>query len=708
MDYLKAFYDVQRAVVRVATAAPEPYTDLPHGHVYLLRSKRLDLHPSVEFLLKAGHRPHDLHLLVLETPHAATKPSNLGKIAYVRNEREGMKDVQAVTSVGKYLHRHWPSLPDHVIRDAAQLGEPGKLKILDTMEGIICGIEFGPQSCMKSTYGSIPFDNDANDYLVRYLDGTDDDDSDVPWDHHPYYVYQPEYGWKMAVITIPAGLGEHGPKVETYQARALLLDNDQHKCFVRTYQRPVTPGSYSEASHRLEALLSEVGYRKRDSWPAGAKLAKIVHPTGRYADFMAPYIDGIERYVVECGDHLTITHDGSGYLCDKTDGTPGDLHENMRCCDDCGDEYHEESNEWTYTGRHESHCVCSSCLDHNYVHVEGRSADGRGSYSYYVHEDSAVGVVNEYGRRTGDYVDGEYIPDEYVRVEDGDVCSLDDAVCATDGDWYPRVHRDIVELARECPVSGESYAHKRDAVERDGKWYSDEDDLSDLDDEGTAVAEDEDDEPVATPDPVTTPAPDLTLPANIRAIVGKVQHVSEHAAQHVITLWSEGHPSVRIRTAHNIDDLMVWIDTPQGKDYWGAVWQLGGGDQRILGSNEDMRRIVDTYDAAHPALPTVVTAPEPTPDQAPAPAPTLAGIPASEAPESLLRLAAEVRQFNSEAAQWLLDNWDNKDTMLCMQPTASGLKDVMYWGATPQGATFWYDLDGRVNAARREREPIAA
>jgi hypothetical protein len=324
MDYLKDFYDIQRAVIRVCSRAPESYSDLPHGHVYLLRGKGHDVHPSVQFLLKNGHRAHDMHLLVLETPHAATKASNAGKIAYVRNEREGMKDVQAVSSVGKYLHRHWPQLPDHVIRDAAALGDPGQFKILDTSEGIICGIEFGPQSCMKSSYGSIPFDVDANEALVRYLDGTDDDDSDVPWDHHPYYVYQPENGWKMAVITIPAGLGEYGPKVKTYQARALVYEHGSHKCFVRTYQRPMSPGGYSEASHRLETLLTEAGYRKRDSWPDNAKLIKVDHPNSSYADFMAPYIDGHERYVRDCGDYLLINHGSAGYLCDNTDGTPGD------------------------------------------------------------------------------------------------------------------------------------------------------------------------------------------------------------------------------------------------------------------------------------------------------------------------------------------------------------------------------------------------
>ena len=486
MNYLKLFFDIQRAVLWANNRAPESYTNLPHGHVTLLRGRGHDIHPSVAHLLKAGHRPHDMHLLVLECPHPATKPSNAGKIAYVRNEREGMKDVQAVSSVGKYLHRHWPTLPDHMIRDAAALGEPGQLRILDTMEGIICGVEFGPQSCMKSSYGSIPFGKDDDDdvnMLVGWARG-EEPDANVPWYRHPYSVYQPAYGWKMAVITIPKGLGEYGSSVETYQARALVLETTKHKCFVRTYQRPVTAGSFSEASHRLEALLTEAGYTKRDSWPSGTMLAKVDHPDDRWASFMAPYIDGSERGVSDHGDHLCIAHNGYEYMCDNTDGTPGDKQEDLRTCDDCSYEAHEESDTWSWVGIHEDHCVCESCADH-YVDVMRSSPSGRGYRVFRENTENyqVAEIVDSCGDYTETYLWTSQPPDGYIETQEG-WCHENDAVLVTNGDWYPRDYSSrritVVELERECPDTGASYALEEDAVEIDGKWYSNEDDVSAL------------------------------------------------------------------------------------------------------------------------------------------------------------------------------------------------------------------------------------
>ena len=59
------------------------------------------------------YRPDDWHQLMLEWPHKAeTDPSRL---AYTRDERAGEADRQTVTSIGKYLTRHFPDAPDHKI-----------------------------------------------------------------------------------------------------------------------------------------------------------------------------------------------------------------------------------------------------------------------------------------------------------------------------------------------------------------------------------------------------------------------------------------------------------------------------------------------------------------------------------------------------------------------------------------------------------------
>jgi hypothetical protein len=459
-----------------------------------------------------------------------------------------MTDVQAVSSVGKYLHRHWPQLSDHMIRDAAALGEAGEFKILDTLEGIICGVEFGPQSCMKSSYGSIPFGKDATDTetLMDWIKG--DLEVDVPWDRHPYYVYQPEYGWKMAVITSPKALGEHGPNVETYQSRALLLDTAKHKCFVRTYQRPTTAGAYSEASHRLDALLTAAGYTKRNSWPSGAQIAKVEHPDDHYANFMVPYIDGGDQTVDDMGDHLRITCDGE-YDCTNTDGTPSESNRNYRECDDCGHTEDEDSDTWHWVSRHGDHCVCENCLS-DYVTVMRQGNHGTVEFMDHTNNSDVVEIVDSYGDHTGTYLWECSPPSGYIHTEEG-WCVIDDAVQVTDGDWYPRNYSSsritVVELERECPDTGASYALESDAVERDGKWYSEHDDLSDLD-------EDEDEDEPAPP------------PSSVASLVAQVREVDSAAADWILANWAT-FPMFSV-TATSLWNAMPWGSTPQGHAYW--------------------------------------------------------------------------------------------------------------------------------------------
>ena len=71
------------------------------------------MHPVIEASIKLV-RPIDWQQLFLEWPHISQ--GDRTRIAYTQNEAKGQKNVQTVTSVGKYLNRHFP-LPDHTIRD---------------------------------------------------------------------------------------------------------------------------------------------------------------------------------------------------------------------------------------------------------------------------------------------------------------------------------------------------------------------------------------------------------------------------------------------------------------------------------------------------------------------------------------------------------------------------------------------------------------
>ena len=77
----------------------------------------LGLHPAVyDALLQ--YSPISWHAVVLELPHIATDGV---RVAYTRNDEHGEQNRQTVTTVGKYLKRHFPDLRDDVIRDLVAL-----------------------------------------------------------------------------------------------------------------------------------------------------------------------------------------------------------------------------------------------------------------------------------------------------------------------------------------------------------------------------------------------------------------------------------------------------------------------------------------------------------------------------------------------------------------------------------------------------------
>ena len=170
---------------------------------WLSLNESFDLHPVIRNIVeKHCVRPADWQLLLLEWPHVSIEDDS--KIAYTRNEENGQDFLrngsarQTKTTIGKYLSRHWPHVPDHIRRDWAGVFGVSQFDIWDTKEGIISSVELGPQSCMKSSYGSIPFLTSDNETLLQYHAGTANA-AEVPWHRHPYFVYNPEYGWRAAV-----------------------------------------------------------------------------------------------------------------------------------------------------------------------------------------------------------------------------------------------------------------------------------------------------------------------------------------------------------------------------------------------------------------------------------------------------------------------------------------------------------------------------
>lgn len=407
---------------------PDP--DYKNYRLWFLReSLDAPMHPCIrEAVYQAP--PADWHLLVLEWPHSAD--SDPSRIAYTRSDEHGYADRQTVTSVGKYLTRHFPALADHQIRDIVMRHGPNRFEMWDTVSAIVRSVQDGPHSCMRWE----GFDRDT--------------------DTHPYEAYHPDYGWRAAVRLNSTGV---------ITARCLV--NIQSQTFVRSYSRK--DGAYSHSDETIEVWLRDRGFRKASHWE-GLKLKRIIN--GRYKDdFWAPYLDGDCKYVEDCGDHLLIDSNGD-YECDRTDGHASG---SSRCtCDDCG-ERHNEDDAYSI-GYHGDRNIGPCCID-SYLYVNGRNGN-----EYYVPDDEAVCV-------DGEYYDREYIGRyDIVELDCGDYVHTSDAVWLEqreiwvhndDECWVHCHHSGTTEHIDDCvQLENGDYALEEDAwqCEHDEQWYLNEED----------------------------------------------------------------------------------------------------------------------------------------------------------------------------------------------------------------------------------------
>lgn len=436
------------------------------------------LHPAVVAAFKLDD-PHDWQQLLLEWPYVAK--TDVTRLAYTRDERSGEADRQTLTSLGKYLKRHWPDMSDHIIRDfVAKYATEADFRIERTTAAIVKAVQDGPSSCMQ-------FDEDD--------EGNRDQLDKLG--HHPYETYAPCYGWHVATRRL-------GHQIV---GRALLMqrDNDdtKRKYYVRTYRRK-DGDNYSQPDDELMQWLNAQGYSHENSWK-GERLAYIASGH-RNHEFIAPYIDGGVQ-TVDVGSANTSSGsskclhicNGGEWECTNQDGTA--TANNSCTCADCGSRVSEDDQ---YSiGYHGDHVVGECCID-NYTMVYGR----RGN-QYYVSDDEAVCVDDE-------YYDRDWLGDNgIVELHDGEYCKMDDAVHVND-EWYHcddetivcdhagdyQLREDCVELhdsewaledeAWECAGSGNWYLEEdNDPVFIDGETYH-EDYVPETDDEDE------------TPAPVTT------------------------------------------------------------------------------------------------------------------------------------------------------------------------------------------------------------
>jgi hypothetical protein len=352
---------------------------------------RFVLHPTIMKAMQLA-RPDNWQQLLLEWPHVAVKDST--RLAYTVNERKGEEDAQTMTSVGKYLTRHFSSLPAHAIRDLAALSGKGDCKIVRTSVEMVYHLERGPRSCMQ------------------WGDGTDPDE-------HPYQTYAPKYGWGMAVRIVD------GSTV----GRALVMEDGCTKYFVRSYLR--NDDGYSGRDDILEAWLKNGGYEHHGGWDEGTKL-RFIENDGNNCGFIAPYIDGCNQNVdvIRTGSESFLRiSDGGEYQCDNTDGDADSVTREE--CSDCGSYIDDGDGYWA--GYHEDALICPSCENDYRV---GRGRNGR---EYRFHEDNAIYVESRDNYYHTDYLDDNNI----VELENGDYEHIDQVV-DVDGEYY------LLEDERVC------------------------------------------------------------------------------------------------------------------------------------------------------------------------------------------------------------------------------------------------------------------
>jgi hypothetical protein len=374
-------------------------------------------------------RPLDWHQMLLEWPHVSQ--GDRSKIAYTQNEAKGQKDIQTVTSVGKYLNRHF-DLPDHIIRDlVSRYGSASRFQFVNTTAEMIYHLHRGPKSCMVW----------STDHGIKCDDGVT---------RHPYEAYDPKYGWHMAVRI----------EGDMTMGRALCMTSpmDGVKYFVRSYLRPSNESSYSQTDDGMDTWLREQGYTKEGYWREGEKMA--YHPARD--SFLAPYIDGGERCVAVNERERWLVIDGNGsWICENTGGyaTNNEEDDNSFECACCGDNTDEDDGYWVE--RNDDVRVCESCINNEYTYVYGR----RGN-QYHIHNDNAVYVDSQ-----SEHYDEDYLNDnEIVCLENGDYEHMEEAI-EINGDWY------TIDDERICRFEDtDEYGLTEDGwqCEESCNWYTDD------------------------------------------------------------------------------------------------------------------------------------------------------------------------------------------------------------------------------------------
>ncbi len=360
--------------------------------------KTTTLHPAIA--LAAKHSYTYWPTILAQNPIISTD----NRLAYFQNSEKKSRNLRTVTTTGKYIKRHFPKIADHTIRDIVSKTEHN-LIIIDNLDDIIDAVINGPYSCMSGN----KFDNQ----------------------YHPYRVYDPVFGWKLAIR-------KSGTKIV---ARAILHNDTFVRCFASTDDNQTYANG---ADNILESLLTDKGYTKLSGYKLGAKLAKIEKYNG---DLVGPYMDGCNDCAVDMGSYLKLQSSGDIELNNTTGLATND--NNHMTCDDCGARMHDDDSQGIGD---DGHCVCDSCIN-DYFYVSETKIGNRWVGGYYVAMNDTIVTIE------GDRFDeNNYREFDIIELQDGTYTHMDNAIsCEVTGDYYHTddigteiVYCDDIETYQSC------------------------------------------------------------------------------------------------------------------------------------------------------------------------------------------------------------------------------------------------------------------
>jgi hypothetical protein len=257
--------------------------------------------------------------------------SDPDRVAYTQTPEKGMVDVQTTTTLGSYLSRYEPSLPDHAVRELVEKftnrNTDASAVVIDyTAKAFRFAYEGQPVSHEASTQVS------CMAYEARHYDCRP---------YHPAEAYSTgPNGLHIAYILDPEDS-------KAIKSRAIVWPRDM--TFVKVY------GRNEDNRTQLRVALEKLGYGRASSF-RGALLAKISLDDD--GTFVMPYLDGSAQCVDEYDeDNFVIAKDGD-YSAEDTSGVLDiGRNSNRFTCDSCGDRCHVDD-----AARVSGESWCETCV----------------------------------------------------------------------------------------------------------------------------------------------------------------------------------------------------------------------------------------------------------------------------------------------------------------------------------------------------------